>query len=92
MPGARRYRDDGDGLGDGGVWGSSGTGDGLCVRGYIIGSPRIGDFHYLLYLISYLLICFYNEVHTLSFPLFRLTRSFRDSMWIYAMEWIITAG
>jgi hypothetical protein len=34
----------------------------------------------------------YNELYTPSFASFDLTRSFRDSVWIHAIAWILTAG
>ena len=51
------------------------------------GHPGVDSLHG----ISYYFISLYKELHILSFPSLDLTCSFHNSLWIHAIEWILTA-
>jgi hypothetical protein len=92
MAGVRRYRDDGDGLGDGGIWGSGVAEMDGVAGGIYSGDTGVDSLHRILYLISSHTILSYDELYTPSFASFDLTRSFRDFVWIRAIAWILAAG
>jgi len=56
MAGVRRYRKNGDGLGDGGVRGSGVAEMDGVTGGIYSGDPGVDSLHRILYLISYHLI------------------------------------
>jgi len=75
MTGVWRYRETGEGLGEGYERRYSGKGDGPSDGGSIFVRTWCRE-----HLISSCTILSYNELHTLSFPSIALTRSFRDNL------------
>jgi len=90
--GVRRYRDEGDRLGEGGCTEMDGA-----TGSIYSGDPGIDRLssalasHLASRLVSSHIFLLYNELYTPSFASFDLTCSFRDSVWIHAIAWNLTA-
>jgi hypothetical protein len=92
--GVGRYRDDGNGLGDRGIWGYRGGGDGWSDGEHIFGRPRSRQLtsHLGSHLVSSCMFFLYHELYTPSFASCDPTRTFQVCMRICAIVWILTTG
>lgn len=72
-----------------GVYGDTGVAEMDALMGGInSGDPGV----HILHGTSYHRIPSYNGLYTLAFPFFYPSCCLRDSVWIHAIEWILTAG